>query len=231
MTALADRLIRDLKKFRSPNVFNPWAQQDEGHDLSPQAPRWRTTHLRAYLRERRDTARFVLVAEALGYQGGHFSGMAMTSERLLLGHLAHKGLSPGHVLQEPFHRSSDADTPGVPPKGFTEPTCTVVWGTLLDEGVDPRHWVNWNAFAWHPHQPGNLLSNRPPTVRELLAGKPLLETFLGCFPEARVVALGNKSHELLTALGVPHDKVRHPSMGGTNDFRKGMRRLLRSAPP
>lgn len=216
MTAPIDRFIARLRRFAAPNVFNPWSMFDPAHDVSRGAPVIRTRQLGAYLAERRADARLLLIAEAAGYQGAKFSGIAMTSERILLGHLAQKGVQPEAVIRVPIERSSQ---PALKPLGFNEPTATVVWGTLLGAGVDPRAWVNWNAFAFHPHRPAEPLSNRTPTRAELEAGQPILRAFLDLFARYQVVALGRQAAHTLTLLGVPHRAVRHPSMGGATRFR------------
>ncbi len=89
-----------------PNVFNPWFDYDQKNDIDQMSPEKRLSHLMQYLSERKD-AEFILLAEALGYQGGHFSGIPMTSERILLGKLKHKFINPEHVFtgMEP-HRTS-----------------------------------------------------------------------------------------------------------------------------
>jgi hypothetical protein len=80
-------LIASLQAYESlPGVFNPWRDIDPNYDLTPAAPKIRSQHLERYLQYRVPHARFILLAEAVGYQGGRFSGIAMTSERILLGH-------------------------------------------------------------------------------------------------------------------------------------------------
>lgn len=222
MHAAIDHFIAQLREFRAPQVFNPWVGFDPAHDATRRAPEIRARQLAAYLVERVAQARLLLVAEAAGYQGAKFSGIAMTSERILLGHLLAKGIAPDAVLHAAIERTSRA---AEKPLGFNEPTATVVWGTLLAAGLDARAWVNWNAFACHPHRPGEPLSNRTPTRAELEAGRPLLASFLRLFARAEVVALGRHAAHSLSLLGVPHHAVRHPSMGGAQRFRTEILRI------
>ena len=80
-----DHFLRLLRKSPSGAVFNPWWEVDEQNDIGRHAPAMRRRRLRAYLRKRLGQAKVALIGEALGYRGGHFSGIPMTSERLLLG--------------------------------------------------------------------------------------------------------------------------------------------------
>ncbi len=95
---MIEEFISSLK--HSPEgLFNPWYQRDEEHDDIPEAPEIRRNQLKTYLSERVGKAKFLFIAEALGYQGGHFTGIAMTSERILLGHQELKyGVKPEHVF-------------------------------------------------------------------------------------------------------------------------------------
>src|SRR2546423_9348888 len=80
-----DKFVRLLKASPSGAVFNPWWQIDEENDIGPHSPAIRRKHLTVYFRERLGKARLAIIGEALGYRGGHFSGIPMTSERMLLG--------------------------------------------------------------------------------------------------------------------------------------------------
>lgn len=111
MTALSiDSFIKALQGYHSDTAFNPWADYDPQCDIGPQAPLIRAANLKRYL-TLRQKARFLFIAEGLGYQGGHFSGMAMTSERILLGH--HPNVRPHVVLGEdyPCQRTSNPESP------------------------------------------------------------------------------------------------------------------------
>ncbi len=103
-----ERFIGLLKKSPSGAVFNPWWQVDKQNDIGRNAPGIRRKHLRAYLRERLGKARLAVIGEALGYRGGHFSGIPMTSERILLGKKKDDGIEP----EESFlasHRAARAN--------------------------------------------------------------------------------------------------------------------------
>ena len=76
--------IDKLQSYQSENVFNPWRDYDADTEIGPQAPAMRRENLRRYLKLRQN-AHYLFIAEALGYQGGHFSGVAITSERILVG--------------------------------------------------------------------------------------------------------------------------------------------------
>lgn len=222
---MPEQFVADLSAYRSAAVFNPWGETDPQHDCNRQGPQIRRRQLQAYLSERIGRAETLLLAEAIGYQGGHFSGIPMTSERLLLGGLKHKKLGPELVFSaiQPQRTSG----PDIRPLGFTEPTATIVWGFLVDHGIDPRSVVLWNAFPWHPYQPGKgLLSNRTPTDAELADGHRVLRQLLklGCFK--RIVAVGEKSFAQVQQLGIAADKVRHPANGGAGKFRAQMLALL-----
>jgi uracil-DNA glycosylase len=208
-----------LKSSPSGAVFNPWWQIDKENDVTPHSPSIRRKHLAVYFRERLGKARLAIVGEALGYRGGHFSGIPMTSERMLLGKQQHilTGIKPRRTSK-----------PSVCPNGFSEPTATIVWGALLKIGVLPDEFVLWNAFPWHSFDPRRgPLSNRMPNKSERAAGLPVLKAFLELFPCEQIVALGKIAAAQLEQLGVNARCVRHPASGGAKLFRQQIARIVR----
>src|SRR2546425_6750611 len=138
-----EKFVRLLKESPPGAVFNPWWRVDKANDIGQTAPGIRRKQLRAYLRDRLGKARLAIIGEALGYRGGHFSGIPMTSERILLGRNKIPGLEPQHLFSgiTPQRTSN----PQKCPPGFSEPTATIVWGTLLQLRLSAQHFVLWNA--------------------------------------------------------------------------------------
>lgn len=222
---MPEQFVAGLSAYRSAGVFNPWGENDPQHDCDQRGPQIRRRQLQKYLAERIGRAETLLLAEAIGYQGGHFSGIPMTSERLLLGGLAHKNLSPELVFSDLQPQRTSLTE--LRPQGFTEPTATIVWGFLVEHNIDPRSVVLWNAFPWHPYQPEKgLLSNRTPTDLELADGHRMLRQMLNLGQFKRIVAVGEKSFAQLQQLGLAAVKVRHPANGGAGKFRAQMLELL-----
>ncbi len=211
--------IRSLKK-NPPGIgiFNPWYEVDPQNDNGRQGPKIRKNQLSAYLSERIGRSKTLLVGEALGYQGGHFTGIAMTSERILLGGQSSRGIYPQHVFttMEPKRTSR----PEIKKQGFSEPTATIVWSHLVGAGLDMREYIFWNAFPWHPYNPKKgMLSNRTPTDAELKAGISVLGQLLSLTGEVAIIAVGEKSQAVMRQAGIEAIKVRHPANGGASKFR------------
>jgi hypothetical protein len=218
-TDSVERFIRLLKKSPSGAVFNPWWQVDKQNDVVRNAPSVRRKQLAAYLRKRLGKVKLAVVGEALGYLGGHFSGIPMTSERILLGKKKDAGIEPEHVFSSIKPRRTSK--PQECPDGFSEPTATIVWSSLLRLGLEPEHFVLWNAFPWHSFDPRRgVLSNRMPTRKERSAGLSVLKAFLDLFPYDEIVALGNVAASQLKELNVEFRCVRHPASGGAKLFRQ-----------
>jgi hypothetical protein len=192
-------------------LFNPWADHCP-EDLKGNGPEAKLGRLSAHLDCR---PAFILCGEAVGYQGCRHSGMAFTSERLLL-----EGVIPR--IGRPSGRLTSRHLP------FSEPSATIVWNTLFRLGI-AQHTILWNALQLHPYKDGDIRSNRTPTPAEIALGEPALRILVDAFPEARLVAVGRKAEDLLDQMGVRVARaVRHPANGGATAFAEGMRQLAGS---
>ena len=228
MSAL-ERLVENLATVRLPEVFNPWRDYDKLYDQEPTAPEIRCRQLRDYLRIRLGRAKYIFLAEGLSYQGGKFTGIAMTSERILLGH--HALIKPQAVMDLQAVRCSRAygQNKKADELGMNEPTAAIVWTAILNSGIDPRDTVLWNIFPWHPHPADQYLANRTPTPAELQLGAEYFEPFRRLFPQAHLLCVGNSSQNTLrkyTALSAT--ALRHPARGGANMFRNGLSAFVNS---
>jgi len=202
--SLASHLVESLPS-GVPGLFNPWRDHCP-HDCAGNGPEAKLVRLGRHLD---CDAAFILVGEAPGYQGCRYSGIAFTSERLLL---------EGAIPRIPA-LSQRLSTRRLP---FSEPSATIVWKTLNALGLAQRT-ILWNALQLHPHRGDNLWSNRTPTPAELALGAPALHALIAAFPAAQVVAVGKKAEQLMVAMGVtPTACVRHPANGGATAFAAGM---------
>jgi hypothetical protein len=221
-----EKFIRSLKQSPSGAVFNPWWQVDKQNDVSRNAPQIRRKQLAAYLRKRLGKVKLVLIGEALGYRGGHFSGIPMTSERILLGKKKDNGIEPQQVFSSIKARRTSKRKQC--PDGFSEPTATIVWSTLLRLRLKPEQFVLWNAFPWHSFDPRRgMLSNRMPNKSERSAGLSVLKAFLDLLPPDEIVALGNVAASQLQELNVETRRVRHPASGGAKLFRQQIEKIVK----
>jgi len=218
-TDSVETFVRLLNKSPPGAVFNPWWEIDEQNDIGRNAPAIRRRQLRAYLQKRLRKAQLALIGEAVGYRGGHFTGIPMTSERLLLGKKEDPGIEPEQIFSSITPRRTSK--PQKCRDGFSEPTATIVWSALLKLGVTPEQFVLWNAFPWHSFDScRGMLSNRTPKKSERASGLTVLKVFLELFPCEQVVALGKIAAAQLEQLGVNAHYVRHPASGGARLFRQ-----------
>ena len=207
MTAitLASEMIATLP-VGHPGLYNPWRETCV-HDTPDNGPEARTERLAAHLDCPHPRA--LLIGEAPGYQGCRYSGVAFTSERLLL-----EGAIPR--IAAPAGRLTTRLLP------FSEPSATIVWKTLYAQGL-AESVILWNAVQLHPHRLDAHWTNRTPTPEEVALGRPGLEVLRAAFPEVPILAVGQKAAWLLEAMGLPVAAVlRHPANGGATAFRAGL---------
>jgi uracil-DNA glycosylase len=97
--------------------------------------------------------------------------------------------------------------------GPGEATATIVQRTLAELGLE-EDIVLWNIVPTHPHRPGEPESNRRPTASEVREAMRFLEPLVAA---RRTIAVGRLAEAVL---GGPY--VRHPSHGGSAEFRAGL---------
>lgn len=214
------KFITDLSHLSVEGCFNPWKDTCPELDVGPDAPLHRQARLSAHFENPRIEA--LLVGEAPGYQGCRYSGIAFTSERLLL-----EGAIPCVPrATSPITRR---------PRPFSEPSATILWGAFHDLGIH-RSIALWNAFPLHPFKPGIPLSNRTPTEGELQVGGAFLRRLVHeVLPKnVQIIAVGEKAAASLRRLGFevqPDHCLRHPANGGATAFRRGLANLFHSRQP
>ncbi len=206
------KLLTDTLPSGLPTLFNPW--RDPCTDDKPcNGPEAKLARLAAHLG---CDPEFILCGEAPSYRGCRHSGIAFTSEHLLL-----EGMIPR--IPAMSHRLTIKKGP------YKEGSATTIWKVLYELGIEERT-VLWNAIQMHPHKPGNERSNRRPTSAEIdNFGKPALEILLKEFPSAVVVAVGKTAEGLLESMSIPYEPVRHPAYGGAAKFAQGLKLLVGGA--
>lgn len=205
LAALLDQLVASAP----PTLVNQYTWADPALD-HPDGPARRRVNLTLYLRAFAG-ARWLLVAEAAGYNGARFSGVTLTDESKLAGPAPLPWAGPAAGYQ----RGSTENGPW-----RRELSSTIVWKALGDR----TDVALWNAIPWHPAGARGPLSNRPPLPAERAAGLAVLRHLLSAvLPAARPVAVGRVAQALLAELGRPDVPcLRHPANGGARAFTEGL---------
>lgn len=156
----------------------------------------------------------LLIGEAPGYRGCRLTGVPFTSEYILLSGLEPLGLfgeSRGYRKTDEFE------------KACKEASASRVWEALQTTLSIP---LIWNAFPFHPFQLRNDHSNRQPRKDEITIGQEFLQELIRVFDIQLVVAVGTIAESSLKTMGIPCQKVRHPSYGGKTKFINGIQDVI-----
>ena len=195
------QLVEALRGFRASNVFNQWQQSDPDYDCE-NAAAIRRSNLCAYLLAR-PRPQYLFIGEAPSWRGTRFSGIPMTSERILLGGLPAQSacdVIPGATGRRTSR--ADAEFRGCNVTGgLAEKSATRMWKAAFVQGLAATDFVLWNAMPWHPHNEDSRRSNRVSrnfNVKEEEAGRRILTKLLQeLYPSVRRVALGDYGARLL----------------------------------
>ena len=207
----AESLAQLLNQLRTgvplPNVFNPWGECDPIDSMQSPAEA-RLSRLAQHFDV--VTPRFILVGEAPGFKGCHFSGVPFADEQLILCRKIPRVSADGRLTTLP--------------RPLSEHSSKRVWQVLKELEITDSV-VCWNAFPWHPHHPGHPCLNRTPSAEELKRGLPMLRELRGLFPDAQVIPVGNRAEDALKKFCFALPKVPHPANrdGGIAPFRRELR--------
>lgn len=209
-----ETIIGDIASVSLDGVFNPWSESCAHDILSDEFLNRRQRLLKHFSCP---NTRIMIIGEAPGYKGCRYSGIAFTSEKLLLNR------SIPRMESLSGNRITDRKLP------WSEPSATIVWKALYDLGVADET-VMFNAVPWHPVGKKGIHSNRTPSSGEVALGLKHLSRLVEYFTGVEIVALGNTASTCLNELKIPHTKVRHPANGGATHFRKGISEIVSGDP-
>ncbi len=206
----AASFVKALSSFSLSNVFNPYADTCAIHDRG-NAPAARRKNLRSYLSsvEARGTDT-VWMGRDLGYRGGRRTGLALTDEY----HLPHMAN---------VYRGCDLSQATKGP-AVAERTAAEIWTVLCALDIPP---LLWNVFPFHPHEEKNPFTNRKFSAGELAQVDDLNAALFEWLGIRRIVGIGQDAVNYASRFNVEVIGIRHPSYGGTTDFREGMRKIYK----
>lgn len=207
MPPLAELVKREVfPASSSDRLLNFYAQVDPGLDRR-EGPSIRRENLLAYLDATPSNPELLLLAEAPGPYGCRFSGIPFTSEAQL-----EAGIFPFDG-----RRSSTAEEP------WSEYSAKIVWG-LLAEHFDRV--LIWNTVPLHPRREGDPMTIRTPSAAEIRAWGRLVPDVVSLANPKHVLAVGRVAERVCKRFEIPTTYIRHPSQGGANLFREGVRRFF-----
>lgn len=195
--------INEIRSFSSENVFNPYKDICQHHD-TPDSPTLRLLNLELYLSAHTSIKpKQLWVGRDLGYRGGRRTGLALTDE--------HHLQRASEIIGSKFFSKSTYTA------SVKERTATEIWNAISHIEHVP---FLWNTFPFHPYEIGNQMSNRCHTNKEFLVSACFIQNLLKIYDFEKILALGNDASKRLSDLGITHEKIRHPSYGGQDEFRK-----------
>jgi hypothetical protein len=207
--------VSSLRATKFDNVFNPYADRCEVHDLND-APDLRARALQGMLNAAVRTEIDALwIGRDLGYRGGRRTGLALTDDVHLSSHATRWNVK--------IERATTGSM-------VAERTAAVIWSMLVPVTASV---FLWNVFPFHPHEPGDPFTNRSHSAKERDLGQAILAELILILRPKRLVCIGNDAANAASRLAslARVEQVRHPSYGGQSDFIRQIRGLYRLRPP
>lgn len=184
-------------------LFNPYAHFCVEHDYSF-APFIRKDNLRLLL-HKIDQFDTILVGEAPGHLGCRKTGIAFTDELTLS--------KAGKI-----YNIDEFDTATLNGNS-KEASATFMW-KVLEKLKNPP--LMWNIIPFHPHEKDKPLSNRTPNRDDYHIAEDVINYFFNTTKFKKYFAIGRHAEKYLKKLGLNPIYIRHPSHGGSNEFKEGM---------
>ena len=160
----------------------------------------------------------IFVGEAPGRDGGAITGIPFVSPMVLTSAddpWGEFGAGTGYELpvgQDASHR---------------ERTATRFWKHVPTCFSDLPRPLTWNIYPFWPFAVGgnDRRINRAPTRNEIAFGSDWLVRVIEMYPNARVMAVGNKAQDTLEAIGIDAPLVPHPSRGSDEKLISSLERV------
>lgn len=204
-----NNLVDQIASVDITDTFNPYSNTCETFDKEDAAST-RLHMLRTLLHSAKEHhVDSIWIGRDLGYRGGRRTGLALTDDYHIAEHGSRWGLE--------FIRPTNGTV-------VKERTATVIWNQLLQLNANI---FMWNVFPFHPHKPGNPLSNRQHNAAERRIGMEILSELISLINPKNVVCIGNDAASAVAKLQTRQNfyKVRHPSYGGHTEFRRQISNL------
>jgi hypothetical protein len=204
----ATSFVNALAAISLKNVFNPYVDTCDVYDRADAAAA-RRRNLRMYLSSVEalevDT---IWMGRDLGYRGGRRTGLALTDEYHLPDiAIVYRGCAAAQATKGP---------------ALAERTAAEIWAVLRALELPP---LLWNVFPFHPYEPNDQFTNRKFSAKELTTVDDINASLIAWLGIKRIVGIGQDAVAYASRFGVKVVAIRHPSYGGTSEFREGMRRI------
>lgn len=200
--------INELASIQLINVFNPYGNLctkcDKLDGISI-----RKSNLENYLLALEEAGtETIWLGRDLGYRGGRRTGLALTDE-------VHLPFLSQYFNGKQFNQATQGER-------VSERTAIEIWNFIRKIPETP---LLWNVFPLHPHLSDDEFTNRKFTNSELSKIEHLNAELIDWFKIKKIIAIGADANKFAKRFNLHLEQVRHPSYGGTNEFRLGMRKL------
>ncbi|WP_304337266.1 uracil-DNA glycosylase [Capnocytophaga leadbetteri] len=171
----------------------------------------RRNNLRTFLyKVASSNCKLLLLGEAPGHRGCGKTGIPFTCEY--------------NIVNHPFFANSNFQTLNDKEHLERETSAMAIWEKLSEKEIYP---LMWNIFPFHPHQEGNINSNRTPKAAEIRLGREIAKKLINIFEIETVLCIGRKA-EAIRQLKIfkSCEYIIHPARGKASKFKEQIDKFL-----